>query len=75
MIFPSTACILQEKLGAHGGPAFDVQAVCSGFVYALSVADSSMRIGDFKRVLVIGADALSTFVDWSDRRTNGSGGR
>ena len=50
-------------------PAFDVAAACSGFVYALQVADAQMRAGDFRRVLVVGADALSTMVDWSDRRT------
>jgi len=67
--FPSFACSLQDRLGADTIPAFDVAAACSGFVYALSVADSSMRAGDFKRVLVVGADALSTMVDWNDRRT------
>jgi 3-oxoacyl-[acyl-carrier-protein] synthase III len=67
--FPSFACSLQEQLGADGIPAFDVAAACSGFVYALSIADSAMRAGDFRRVLVVGADALSTMVDWNDRRT------
>ncbi len=67
--FPSFACQIQTQLGADFIPAFDVAAACSGFVYALSVADSSMRAGDFRRVLVVGADALSTFVDWTDRRT------
>ncbi|HYA36047.1 MAG TPA: beta-ketoacyl-ACP synthase III [Candidatus Binataceae bacterium] len=67
--FPSFACSLQDRLGADTIPAFDVAAACSGFVYALSVADSSMRAGDFKRVLVVGTDALSTMVDWNDRRT------
>ncbi len=67
--FPSFACLLQERLGADSIPAFDVAAACSGFVYALSVADFSMRAGDFRRVLVVGTDALSTMVDWSDRRT------
>lgn len=67
--FPSFACMLQQQLGADTIPAFDVAAACSGFVYALSVADFSMRAGEYKRVLVVGADALSTMVDWSDRRT------
>jgi 3-oxoacyl-[acyl-carrier-protein] synthase-3 len=67
--FPSFGCQIQALIGADSIPAFDVAAACSGFVYALSVADSSMRNGDFQRVLVVGADALSTFVDWSDRRT------
>ncbi|HUO05101.1 MAG TPA: beta-ketoacyl-ACP synthase III [Candidatus Binataceae bacterium] len=67
--FPSFACQIQERLGANGCTAFDVAAACSGFVYALSIADAQMRAGEFKRVLVVGADALSTMVDWSDRRT------
>jgi 3-oxoacyl-[acyl-carrier-protein] synthase-3 len=67
--FPSFACSLQAVLGADTIPAFDVAAACSGFVYALSVADSSIRAGDYRRVLVVGADALSTMVDWNDRRT------
>ena len=67
--FPSFGCQIQSQLGADTIPAFDVAAACSGFIYALSVADMSMRAGDFQRVLVVGADALSTFVDWTDRRT------
>ncbi len=67
--FPSFACQVQTRLGIDTIPAFDVAAACSGFVYALSVADSMMRAGDFKRVLTIGTDALSTMVDWNDRRT------
>ncbi|HVA77606.1 MAG TPA: beta-ketoacyl-ACP synthase III [Candidatus Binataceae bacterium] len=67
--FPSFACQVQNLLGVDSIPAFDVAAACSGFVYALSVADAHMRAGDFAKVLVIGADALSTFVDWNDRRT------
>lgn len=68
LIFPSTACILQSKLGIeNGGPAFDVQAVCSGFVYALSVADKFIRAGQHKCVLVIGAETLSRITDWTDR--------
>ena len=67
--FPSFACQIQHQLGISSIPAFDVAAACSGFIYAISVADSQMRAGDFKRVLVVGADALSTMVDWKDRRT------
>jgi 3-oxoacyl-[acyl-carrier-protein] synthase III len=67
--FPSFACQVQTRLGIDTIPAFDVAAACSGFIYALSVADSMMRAGDFKRVLTIGTDALSTMVDWNDRRT------
>jgi 3-oxoacyl-[acyl-carrier-protein] synthase-3 len=67
--FPSFACQLQHQLGIDTIPAFDVAAACSGFVYALSVADLSMRAGEYERVLVIGADALSTMVDWNDRAT------
>ncbi|MCU0841687.1 MAG: ketoacyl-ACP synthase III [Thiobacillaceae bacterium] len=67
-VFPSTACILQAKLGiANGCPAFDVQAVCSGFVYALSVADNFIRSGQAKTALVVGAETLSRITDWSDR--------
>jgi 3-oxoacyl-[acyl-carrier-protein] synthase-3 len=68
--FPSFACQVQNGLGISSIPAFDVAAACSGFVYAVSVADAHMRAGDFKRVLVIGTDALSTMVDWGDRRTS-----
>jgi 3-oxoacyl-[acyl-carrier-protein] synthase-3 len=68
--FPSFACQVQNSLGISSIPAFDVAAACSGFVYAVSVADAHMRAGDFKRVLVIGTDALSTMVDWGDRRTS-----
>jgi 3-oxoacyl-[acyl-carrier-protein] synthase-3 len=67
--FPSFACSLQATLGIDTIPAFDVAAACSGFVYALSVADSTIRAGDYRRVLVVGTDALSTMVDWNDRRT------
>jgi 3-oxoacyl-[acyl-carrier-protein] synthase III len=67
--FPSFACQLQHRLGIDSIPAFDVAAACSGFVYALTVADSSMRAGDYSHVLVVGADALSTMVDWKDRAT------
>jgi len=67
-VFPSTACILQSKLGiTNGCPAFDVQAVCSGFVYAVSVADQFIRSGQVKTALVVGAETLSRITDWNDR--------
>jgi 3-oxoacyl-[acyl-carrier-protein] synthase-3 len=69
MVFPSTACILQNKLGANGGAAFDVQAVCSGFVYALSIADSMIQTGAANRALVIGAEVFSRILDFKDRTT------
>jgi 3-oxoacyl-[acyl-carrier-protein] synthase-3 len=69
MVFPSTACILQNKLGAPGGAAFDVQAVCSGFVYALSIADSMIQTGAANKALVIGAEVFSRILDFKDRTT------
>lgn len=69
MVFPSTACILQNKLGANGCPAFDVQAVCSGFVYALTVADAMIRSGTASRALVVGAEVFSRLLDFNDRTT------
>ena len=69
MVFPSVACILQHKLGANGCPAFDVQAVCSGFVYALAVADSMIQTGAANRALVIGAEVFSRILDFKDRTT------
>ena len=69
MVFPSTACILQNKLGANGCPAFDVQAVCSGFVYALTVADSMIKTGIAKRALVVGSEVFSRILDFNDRTT------
>ena len=69
MIFPSTACIVQHKLGAAGCPAFDLQAVCSGFVYALAVADSMIRTGAARRALVIGSEVFSRILDFKDRTT------
>ena len=69
MIFPSTACILQNKLGVHGCAAFDVQAVCSGFVYALTVADSMIRTGAASKALVVGAEVFSRILDFKDRTT------
>ena len=69
MIFPSTACILQDKLGAGNCPAFDVQAVCSGFVYALATADMFIRAGRCRNALVVGTEVYSRILDWSDRST------
>jgi len=69
MVFPSAACILQQKLGIAGCPAFDVQAVCSGFVYALSIADSMIKTGAAARALVVGAEVFSRILDFRDRTT------
>jgi 3-oxoacyl-[acyl-carrier-protein] synthase III len=69
MVFPSTACLLQRKLGVSGGPAFDVQAVCSGFVYALSVADSMIRTGAARNALVVGSEVFSRILNFDDRTT------
>jgi len=69
MVFPSTACIVQRKLGIAGCPAFDVQAVCSGFVYAMTVADSMIRTGAARKALVIGAEVFSRILDFKDRTT------
>ena len=69
MVFPSAACIVQRKLGVHGCAAFDVQAVCSGFVYALTVADSMIRTGAATKALVIGAEVFSRILDFKDRTT------
>src|SRR6185312_7904864 len=69
MIFPSTACILQAKLGVRDFPAFDVQAVCSGFVYALTIADLFMRSGQCRYAHVVGTEIYSRILDWSDRGT------
>ena len=68
-IFPSCACILQARLGIQGCPAFDIQAVCSGFVYALSVADKFVRTGSSRKALVVGAEVFSRIVNWEDRGT------
>ena len=68
-IFPSTACEVQQKLDIHGCPAFDIQAVCTGFVYALSVADKFIRTGGATRALVIGAETFTRILDWQDRAT------
>lgn len=69
-IFPSSACMVQERLDIHGCPAFDVQAVCAGFVYAVSVADKFVRTGSARRALVVGAEAMSRIIDWTDRGTS-----
>ena len=69
IIFPSTACLLQHRLGANGCPAFDVNAACSGFVYALTIADKFIRSGTVKTALVVGAETLSRMIDWNDRNT------
>ncbi len=68
-VFPSTACRLQGRLGAGGCPAFDVQAVCTGFIYALDAADRFVRAGDARNALVVGTEVLSRILDWSDRDT------
>lgn len=68
-IFPSTACLVQARLGNHGAAAFDVQAVCSGFVYAVTLADALIRGGAHRRALVIGAETFSRILDWNDRST------
>ena len=69
LVFPSTACLIQHRLGADGCPAFDVNAACSGFVYALTVADKFIRSGAAKTALVIGSETLTRMVDWDDRTT------
>jgi 3-oxoacyl-[acyl-carrier-protein] synthase III len=66
-VFPSTACLLQKKLGLARCPAFDIQAVCSGFIYAISTADNFIKSGAAKCVLVVGAETMSRVTDWSDR--------
>jgi 3-oxoacyl-[acyl-carrier-protein] synthase-3 len=68
-VFPSTACLLQQRLDIHGCAAFDIQAVCTGFVYALSVADQFVRTGSARCALVVGAETTSRIIDWTDRGT------
>lgn len=68
-VFPSTACLLQQRLGIHGCAAFDIQAVCTGFVYALGIADRFFKAGTNKCALIVGAETLSRIVDWTDRGT------
>ncbi len=69
MIFPSTACILQNKLGTSRGPAFDIQAVCSGFIYALATADMFVSSGKARNALIVGTEVYSRIMDWNDRTT------
>jgi 3-oxoacyl-[acyl-carrier-protein] synthase-3 len=69
IIFPATACLIQNRLGANGCMAFDVNAACSGFMYALGVANNFIRTGQVKRALVMGAETLSRMIDWSERET------
>jgi len=69
LILPSTACLLQHRLGANGCAAFDVNAACSGFIYAITVANQFIRAGSAKTALVVGAETLSRMLDWSDRTT------
>ncbi len=68
-VFPSTACLIQEKIGARNASAFDVQAACSGFVYAMSIADGFIRAGKNRKVLIVGAEIVSRVLDWTDRNT------
>ncbi len=69
LIFPSTACLLQQRLGIRGCPAFDIQAVCTGFVYALHVADLFIKTGNSKCALIVGSETMTRIVDWKDRNT------
>ncbi|HXE76689.1 MAG TPA: beta-ketoacyl-ACP synthase III [Rhodanobacter sp.] len=69
IVFPSTACLVQQRLGANGCAAFDVNAACSGFMYGLGIADKFIRSGQSKKVLVIGAETLTRMVDWTERET------
>jgi 3-oxoacyl-[acyl-carrier-protein] synthase-3 len=68
-VFPSTACLLQARLGVSGCPAFDVQAVCTGFLYGLAIVDKFVRAGAARRALLVGAETLSRIIDWTDRGT------
>ncbi|BAW80417.1 3-oxoacyl-ACP synthase [Candidatus Nitrosoglobus terrae] len=68
-VFPSTACLLQQRLGVNGPAAFDIQAVCTGFIYGLSIAEKFIRTGSVKTALVVGAEVFSRIIDWSDRTT------
>ena len=68
-VFPSTACLLQDRLGIHGCPAFDVQAVCTGFIYALAIADKFIHTGSARCALIVGSETLSRIIDWTDRAT------
>lgn len=68
-VFPSTACLLQDRLGIHGPAAFDTQAVCAGFIYAVSIAEKFIKTGSAKRALVVGSETMSRLVNWQDRST------
>ncbi|CAK0740297.1 3-oxoacyl-(acyl carrier protein) synthase 3 [Gammaproteobacteria bacterium] len=68
-VFPATACLVQDRLGVRGCPAFDIQAVCTGFIYALATADQFIRSGSVRRALVVGAETFSRILDWTDRTT------
>jgi 3-oxoacyl-[acyl-carrier-protein] synthase-3 len=69
LVFPNVGCILQERLGIAGCPAFSVETACSGFIYAMTIADQFVRTGLAKRPLVVGAETMSRIVDWTDRET------
>ncbi len=69
VVFPNVGCLLQQRLGIGGGPAFSVEAACSGFMYALTIADQFIRTGSIRRALVVGAETMSRIVDWTDRET------
>jgi 3-oxoacyl-[acyl-carrier-protein] synthase-3 len=69
-VFPSTACLLQARLGINGCPAFDIQAVCTGFIYGLAIVDKFVRSGSARRALLVGADTLTRILDWTDRSTS-----
>jgi 3-oxoacyl-[acyl-carrier-protein] synthase-3 len=69
LVFPNVGCLMQERLGIHGCPAFSVEAACSGFIYALSIADRFVASGNARRALVVGAETLSRITDWKDRAT------
>jgi 3-oxoacyl-[acyl-carrier-protein] synthase III len=69
LIFPNVACLVQEKLKIKSGPAFSLEAACSGFIYSLVVADQFIRLGQVRRALVIGAETMSRIIDWTDRET------
>ena len=68
-VFPSNACVIQRRLGVHQCPAFDIQAVCTGFIYALDIANRFIKMGSAKCALVVGSEILSRIIDWSDRST------
>ena len=69
LIFPNIGTIIQDRLGIHGCPAFSIEAACTGFIYALSTADKFIRAGEAKCALIIGAEIITKWIDWSDRST------